>query len=83
MSSSCCDPIYVQSGTHEKFLQTLEQFYFFIKDVTKASKKTQITIERELYTINTFEFSEDEIYFTVGEKVGTINKKQLKTIEKL
>ena len=61
----------------------VEQFYFFIKDVTKASKKTQITIERELYTINTFEFSEDEIYFTVGEKVGTINKKQLKTIEKL
>lgn len=61
----------------------VEQFYFFIKDVAKASKKTQITIERELYTINTFEFSEDEIYFTVGEKVGTINKKQLKTIEKL
>ena len=61
----------------------VEEFYFFIKDLEKASKKKTITIERELYTINTFEFSDDEIYFTVGEKVGTINKKQLKTIEKL
>jgi len=61
----------------------VEEFYFFIKDVVKASKKSQITIERELYSINTFEFSDDEIFFTVGEKVGTITKKQLKTIEKL
>ena len=61
----------------------VEEFYFFIKDVVKASKKSQITIERELYTINTFEFLEDEIFFTVGEKVGTITKKQLKTIQKL
>lgn len=61
----------------------VEEFYFFIKDVVKASKKSQITIEREFYTINTFEFSEDEIFFTVGEKVGTITKKQLKTIQKL
>ena len=61
----------------------VEEFYFFIKDVVKASKKSQITIERELYSINTFEFLEDEIFFTVGEKVGTITKKQLKTIEKL
>lgn len=61
----------------------VEEFYFFLKDVQKASKKSEITIEREFYTISKFEFSEDEIFFAVGEKVGTITKKQFKTIEKL
>ena len=61
----------------------VEEFYFFIKDIQKASKKSQITIEREFYTISKFEFSEDEIFFAVGEKIGTITKKQFKTIEKL
>lgn len=61
----------------------VEEFYFFIKDVEKASKKKAITIDRELYSISKFDFSEDEIFFTVKDKVGTITIKQLKTIEKL
>ena len=61
----------------------VEEFYFFIKDLEKASKKKVITIDREFYSINKFEFSEDEIFFTVKDKVGTITKRQFKIIEKL
>lgn len=61
----------------------VEEFYFFIKDVEKASKKKAITIDRELYSISKFDFSEDEIFFTVKDKVGTITKKQFKIIEKI
>ena len=61
----------------------VEEFYFFIKDVEKASKKKVITIDRELYSISKFDCSEDEIFFTVKAKVGTITKKQFKIIEKI
>lgn len=61
---------------------SIDQFKQFIEDNLKASKKSSIDIQRDLYSITRFDFSEDEIYFNVKDKVGTITKKQLKEIIK-
>tara|TARA_B100000902_G_C27039269_1_gene778484 strand:- start:33 stop:404 length:372 start_codon:yes stop_codon:yes gene_type:complete len=61
----------------------VEEFSTFVEDLTKASKRDNIDIVKELYTVSRFEFSEDEIFFTVGEKIGTVTKKQLKVIKNL
>ena len=61
----------------------VEEFSTFVEDLIKASKRDNIDIVKELYTISRFEFSEDEIFFTVGEKIGTVTKKQLKVIKNL
>jgi hypothetical protein len=61
---------------------SVNQFKQFIEDTLKASKKSSIVIERDLYTVTRFDFSEDEIFFNVKDKVGTLTSKQLKEIIK-
>ena len=60
-----------------------ESFDSFIEDLEKASKKVSTTIERDLYIVEKFSFSEDEVFFNVKDKVGTITKQQIKQIKKL
>jgi hypothetical protein len=60
----------------------VDQFKQFIDDTLKASKKSSIEIQRDLYSVTKFDFSEDEIFFNVKDKVGTITKKQIKEIIK-
>lgn len=60
-----------------------ENFDSFIEDLDKASKKVSTTIERDLYIVEKFSFSEDEVFFNVKDKVGTITKQQIKQIKKL
>jgi hypothetical protein len=59
-----------------------ESFNSFIEDLEKASKKVSTTIERDLYTVEKFSFSEDEVFFNVKDKVGTITKQQINQIKK-
>jgi hypothetical protein len=59
-----------------------QTFIEFIEDLSKISKKSEASLEKELYTLNKFNFSENEIFFTVKDKIGTITRKQLKEIIK-
>ena len=60
----------------------VDQFIQFIEDLSKISKKSEASLERELYTLNKFDFSENEIFFNVKDKIGTITRKQLKDLIK-
>ena len=60
----------------------VDQFIQFIEDLSKISKKSEANLEKELYTLNKFDFSKDEIFFNVKDKVGTITKAQLKDLIK-
>ncbi len=60
----------------------VDQFIQVIEDLSKISKKSEASLERELYTLNKFDFSENEIFFNVKDKVGTITRKQLKELIK-
>ena len=58
-------------------------FNTFYEDVKTALKRSSTTIERDLYIVEKFSFSEDEVFFNVKDKVGTITKQQIKQIKKL
>ena len=60
-----------------------ESFDSFIEDLEKASKKVSTTIERDLYIVEKFSFSEDEVFFAVKDKVGTITKDQIRKLKDL
>ena len=65
------------------------QYGLFIEDLKKALNRITSSIERDEYALNKFEFSEDEVFFTVfdnvvnKEKIGTITRKQIKILGKL
>ena len=59
-----------------------QTFIEFIEDLSKISKKSEASLEKELYTLNKFTFSENEIFFNVKDQIGTITRKQLKEIIK-
>ena len=60
----------------------VDQFIQFIEDLSKISKKSKASLEKDLYTLNKFDFSENEIFFNVKDKIGTITRKQLKDLIK-
>ena len=60
----------------------VNQFKQFIEDLSKISKKSKASLEKDLYTLNKFDFSENEIFFNVKDKIGTITRKQLKDLIK-
>jgi hypothetical protein len=76
-------------NSYGRLILSIQEYELFIEDLSKAAKKSNTTIEREAYVVNKFEFSKEDVYFTVfdnivnKEKVGTIKKEQIKIIQKL
>jgi len=58
-------------------------FNTFYEDVKTALKRSSTTIERDLYIVEKFSFSEDEVFFAVKDKVGTITKDQIRKLKDL
>jgi len=58
-------------------------FSSFYEDLKSASKRSTVTIKREKYKVDKFSFSEDEVFFTVKDKIGTITKDQIRKLKDL
>lgn len=72
------DGKFIKSYGRIKFSQV--EFNQFREDLKKISKKESGSLKRSNYELNTFEFNDNEVYFSVKEKIGSITKKQIKEI---
>lgn len=55
----------------------------FKKNLKKISKKSELTIEAETYGLDKYSWDDsDMIYVRVGNKIGQINKKEVKKLLK-
>ncbi len=58
-------------------------FNTFYEDIKTALKRSNTTIERDKYVVEKYDFSEDEVFFSVKDKVGTITKDQIRKLKDL
>tara|TARA_R100001591_G_C4245796_1_gene155827 strand:- start:200 stop:571 length:372 start_codon:yes stop_codon:yes gene_type:complete len=70
---------YVPMG--ELVLNTKE-YQQFIKDVKKASKRSEVEIKRDKYTVNSYTWSDDSIYF-LNNKTFAVGEIFLDDIKKI
>ncbi len=76
-------------NSYGRLILSFQEYELFKEDISKVARKNTANIKREAYVVNKFEFSEDEVFFTVfdkvvnKEKIGSITKKQIKIIEKI
>ena len=76
-------------NSYGRLILSFQEYELFKEDISKVARKSTASIKRETYVVNKFEFSEDEVFFTIfdkvvnKEKIGSISKKQIKIIEKL
>jgi hypothetical protein len=58
-------------------------FNAFYEDIATALKRSSTIIERDEYVVEKYDFSEDEVFFVVKDKVGTITEDQIKKLKDL
>ena len=81
-NGSYIDGILVKSYLRISF--TRKELNKLFSELKKASKKESITIETEKYVIDKYEWDDDEdIFITVGNKIGKISDKEVKKLIKL
>ena len=61
---------------------TQKEYKQFIKDINKAAKRYNVEIVRTKYTVNSYSWSEDSIYFNNNE-TSAVGEIFLKDIEKI
>ena len=81
-NGSYIDGILVKSYLRISF--TRKELNKLFSELKKASKKESITIETEKYVIDKYEWDDDEdIFITVGNKIGQISDKEVKKLIKV
>ena len=81
-NGSYIDGILVKSYLRISF--TRKELNKLFSELKKASKKRSITIETEKYVIDKYEWDDDEdIFITVGNKIGQISDKEVKKLIKV
>ena len=81
-NGSYIDGILVKSYLRISF--TRKELNKLFSELKKASKKQSIVIETEKYVIDKYEWDNDEdIFITVGNKIGKISDKEVKKLIKL
>jgi len=81
-NGSYIDGILVKSYLRISF--TRKELNKLFSELKKASKKGSIVIETEKYVIDKYEWDDDEdIFITVGNKIGKISDKEVKKLIKL
>jgi hypothetical protein len=58
-------------------------FNEFYEDIATALKRSKTSIGRDKYVVEKYDFSEDEVFFVVKDKVGTITKDQIEKLKDL
>ena len=66
-----------------ELILTQKEYKQFIKDINKAAKRYNVEIVRKKYTVNSYSWSEDSVYFNNNETmaVGEIFLKDIKKIK--
>lgn len=66
-----------------ELILTQKEYKQFIKDITKAARRYNVEIVRTKYTVNSYTWSEDSVYFNNNETnaVGEIFLKDIKKIK--
>ena len=81
-NGSYIDGILIKSYLRISF--TRKELDKLFSELKKASKKGSIVIETEKYIIDKYEWDDDEdIFITVGNKIGQISDKEVKKLIKL
>ena len=81
-NGSYIDGILVKSYLRISF--TRKELDKLISELKKASKKKSITIETEKYIIDKYEWDDaEDIFISVGNKIGQISDKESKKLIKL
>ena len=81
-NGSYIDGILIKSYLRISF--TRKELDKLFSELKKASKKGSIVIETEKYVIDKYEWDDDEdIFITVGNKIGQISDKEVKKLIKL
>jgi hypothetical protein len=66
-----------------ELILTQKEYKQFIKDITKAARRYNVEVVRKKYTVNSYTWSEDSVYFNNNETmaVGEIFLKDLDKIK--
>ena len=67
--------------SYGKLILSLEEFLILLDEASRLIRKSQGVIEKDLYILEKYDFTDDEIYLAVKEKIGSITKEKLKELK--
>jgi len=69
--------------SYGKLILSLEEFLVLLDEASRLIRKSQGVIEKDLYVLEKYDFTDDEIFLGVKEKIGSITKEKLKELKKV
>ena len=68
--------------SYGKIVLPKEEFISMLEAAAKLVKRTEGSIEREKYRLDKYSFEDDEVYFGVREKIGSLTKDKIKELRR-
>ena len=69
--------------SYGKLILSLEEFLILLDEASRLIRKSKGVIEKDLYVLEKYDFTDDEIFLGVKEKIGSITKEKLKELKKV
>jgi|14_taG_2_1085336.scaffolds.fasta_scaffold00591_14 hypothetical protein len=66
--------------SYGKIILSTEEFLAMLEQAAKLIRKSSGFVDNSSYTLEKFDFADDEVYLGVKEKVGTLTKSKLKEL---
>lgn len=68
--------------SYGKIILPKEEFISMLEAAAKLVKRTEGSLEREKYRLDKYSFEDDEVYFGVREKIGSLTKDKIKELRR-
>lgn len=67
--------------SYGKLILTQDELLLLLEEASKLIRKSEGILVKDLYTLEKYDFSKDEVFLVVKEKIGSITKDKLKELK--
>ena len=68
--------------SYGKIILSLDQLLVLLDDAGRLARKSNGTVENELYSLEKYDFDSDTVFLVIKDKVGSLTKSKIKELKK-